>query len=174
MIEELTAATLPAALPELAALLRACVDNGASIGFLPPLAEAEALAFWQGLCPAIAEGSRRLLVARRDGRILGTGSLCPAGLPNGRHRAEISKLMVHPAARRLGLGRALMRALEALAAREGRWLLVLDTLTGDAGETLYRGLGWQEAGQVPDYALLPRDGVLGTAATTVMFKRLAA
>jgi acetyltransferase len=170
MIQELFADALPAALPELAEMLQACVADGASIGFLPPLAAGDAAAFWQGLRPSLSDGSRRTLVARREGRIVGTGSLVPAGLPNGRHRAEISKLMVHPAARRLGIGRALMQALEAMAARDGRWLLVLDTLSGDAGEALYRSLGWQEAGQIPDFALVPG----GTGATTYMFKRLAA
>ena len=41
-LEFLTAATLPAAQPELAGLLYACVHGGASIGFLAPLTPVEA------------------------------------------------------------------------------------------------------------------------------------
>ncbi|MFC3125288.1 GNAT family N-acetyltransferase [Pseudoroseomonas globiformis] len=175
-IEQLSADALPDFLPGLSAMLVACVAQGASIGFLPPLAVEAAEAFWRGLVPGLADGSRRMLVARQQGRLVGTGALLPATLPNGRHRAEISKLMVHPAARRQGIGAALMSALETMAAREGRWLLVLDTLDGDAGQAMYRSLGWQDAGIVPDYALVPQDngaeGATATAATRFMFKRL--
>lgn len=159
ILEELTAATLPAALPELAALLEACVAAGASIGFLHPMAPGEAAAWWQGLDGALRDGSRRVLLARDEaGRILGTGSLALAGLPNGRHRAEVAKLMVHPAARRQGVARQLLAALDEVALQEGRSLLVLDTRAGDAGEPLYRSLGWVEAGTIPGYALASEGG----------------
>jgi len=48
----------------LSALLRDAVDSGASVGFLPPLAEAEADAYWRGIVAAVREGSCLLLVAR--------------------------------------------------------------------------------------------------------------
>ncbi|MGY4800187.1 N-acetyltransferase family protein [Teichococcus aerofrigidensis] len=169
MIEELTAGTLPAALPGLAGLLVACVEAGASIGFLPPMRPAEAAAYWEGLAGALATGERRMLLAR-DGRgaVTGTASLVLAGLPNGRHRAEVAKVMVHPAARRQGVGRALMLRLEALAREEGRDLLVLDTKSGEAAERLYRALGWIAVGEVPGYALEPG----GRCATTFMYRAL--
>ncbi|MFC4168824.1 GNAT family N-acetyltransferase [Teichococcus aestuarii] len=169
MIEELTADTLPAALPELAALLEACVADGASIGFLHPMPAGEAAAWWRGLEGSLRDGSRRVLVARRAGRIAGTGALALAGLPNGRHRAEVSKLMVHPEMRRQGIARVLMLALEDVARAEERPLLVLDTKAGDAGEPLYRALGWREAGSIPGYAL--RSGG-GADATVFYYKTL--
>jgi len=169
MIEELTAETLPAAVPELAALLRACVGDGASIGFLLPMREGEAEAFWRDQGPALREGSRRVLVVRRGGRILGTGALALAGMPNGRHRAEVAKVMVHPEARRQGIGRAIMLALEERARTAGRSLLLLDTRSGDGGEALYRSLGWVPFGQVPGYAL-DNDG--RGVSTTFMYRRL--
>ncbi|MBK3424247.1 GNAT family N-acetyltransferase, partial [Methylobacterium ajmalii] len=92
-----------------------------------------------------------------------------AGPPNGRHRAEITKVLVHPRARRRGLGRALMNEAEAVARAEGRSLLVLDTRSHDAGEALYRSLGYAVTGVVPDYACSP-DGV--PEPCTFMHKRL--
>ncbi|MCQ4159405.1 GNAT family N-acetyltransferase [Roseomonas sp. GC11] len=169
VIEELTADTLPTALPELAALLEDCVAAGASIGFLHPMAEGEAAAWWSGLEGSLREGSRRVLVARREGRILGTGALALAGLPNGRHRAEVSKVMVHPGARRQGVARAILSGLYRLALAEGRHLLVLDTRAGDAGEPLYRADGWQEAGTIPGYALASEGG---TDPTVFYYKTL--
>ncbi|BBK30648.1 ribosomal protein S18 acetylase RimI-like enzyme [Stella humosa] len=162
-------ADLPALLPDLAAILLAAVEDGASVGFVLPFAQSEALAFWQGMAPAIAAGDRLLLVAHLDGRPVGTVQLVLAMPPNGRHRAEIAKLLVHPAARRRGIARALMLAAEAEARRHCRTLLVLDTRTGDGAEALYAGLGYALAGSVPDYAQAT-DGRL--AATSFMYKVL--
>ncbi|WP_159997485.1 N-acetyltransferase [Roseomonas sp. 18066] len=167
IIEELTAEGLPAALPQLAALLEACVAAGASIGFLHPMAEGEAAAWWRGLNDSLRDGSRRVLLARDGDRILGTGALALAGLPNGRHRAEVSKLMVHPEARRQGIARQVLAALDEIAWEEDRSLLVLDTRAGDAGEPLYRSLGWIEAGSIPGYALASE----GPADATVFYWR---
>ncbi|MDX2388743.1 GNAT family N-acetyltransferase [Streptomyces sp. DK15] len=75
--------------------------------------------------------------------------------PNGRHRAELRKLMVHPAARGRGTARTLLAEAEAQAARAGVILLFLDTETGSAAERFYRSAGWTEAGTIPDYATDP-------------------
>ena len=96
----------------------------------------------------------------------------PLGLKtfrNTQEKAEITKVLVHPRARRRGLGRALMNEAEAVARAEGRSLLVLDTRSHDAGEALYRSLGYAVTGVVPDYACSP-DGV--PEPCTFMHKRL--
>jgi len=46
---------------------------------------------------------------------------------------------------------------------------VLDTVTGDAAETLYRRMGWVTVGIVPNFALYP-DG--RPCATTFFYKEL--
>jgi ribosomal protein S18 acetylase RimI-like enzyme len=137
----------------LAALLKDSVDGGASVGFLPPLDPAEAIGYWQGVFIAIDNGSRLLWTAREpDGAVAGSVQLELETRPNGSHRAELMKLMVHSARRRRGLGRTLMLAAEAEARRLGRTTLVLDTRHGDPSERLYRSLGWELAGIVPRYA----------------------
>jgi len=79
-------------------------------------------------------------------------------------------MIVHPRARKLGIGRALMnRALDR--ARElGKTLATLDTRTGDVAEPLYASVGFEVAGVIPDYAWDP-DGK-AKHATTYMFRRL--
>jgi GNAT superfamily N-acetyltransferase len=77
-------------------------------------------------------------------------------------------MLVHRRARRRGVGAALMRAAEEAARLAGKSLLVLDTASGDA-ERLYLRLGWQAAGTVPDYALMPHGGL---CATTFYWRRL--
>ena len=46
-----------------------------------------------------------------------------------------------------------MHAAEEHARSEGRWMLVLDTVTGSPAAAMYESLGWQTVGTIPDYAL---------------------
>ncbi|CAL9615495.1 N-acetyltransferase family protein [Streptomyces sp. enrichment culture] len=155
---------------ELASLLTDTVESGASVGFLAPMDGAPALAWWRERAAAVAVGELAVWVARDGDRIVGTVSLAFPGKPNSRHRAEVVKLMVHPAARGRGLGRTLLTAAEEAAAAAGITLLHLDTETGSPAERLYRSAGWIRAGVIPDYAASPA-GVL--CATTIYYKRLA-
>jgi ribosomal protein S18 acetylase RimI-like enzyme len=152
-------------LSELSKLLIAVVDQGASVGFLPPLSRAEAVGYWRELLgPGIV-----LLVAEQEGRIVGTAQLHLALKANGSHRAEVAKVLVDPLCQRQGIGRALMTALEECAREEGRSLLVLDTRAGDVSNDLYRALGYVEAGRIPDYAR-SANGLLD--ATVYYYKKL--
>ena len=146
------------------ALLQDVVGDGASVGFLPPLGTEEARAYWESAAAALEAGGRRLWIARAvDGGIVGTVQLDLASQANGRHRAEVTRLMVLSSARRQGIGRLLMGAAEAEARRLGRTTLVLDTRQGDPSEARYRGMGWQPAGTIPRYAR-SADGTLHTTA----------
>ena len=163
-VEELSAAAALLLKSALDGLLKDVVDGGASVGFLPPLDDDEARAYWDGVVAALKGGGRRLWIARgTGGGIVGTVQLDLASQANGRHRAEVIKLMVVSSARRQGIGRLLMEAAEAEARELGRTTLVLDTRQGDPSEALYRGLGWQAAGAIPRYAR-SADGTLHTTA----------
>jgi GNAT superfamily N-acetyltransferase len=158
-------------LQALAAVLHAIVHDGASVGFVLPFSLEDALAFWRDrVLPAVNAGARRVWLARVDGKVAGTVQLILDTPPNQRHRAEIAKLLVHPEARRMGLGRALMLAAEAAARGEGRTLLTLDTRTGDRAEPLYLAMGYIAAGAIPDYARGPHSPQLEP--TTIMYKKL--
>lgn len=169
VIEEWSAAQLRHAVPEFCALLAACVELGAGVGFVLPHDFAAMEGFWSGLEGSLAGGGRILFAARWQGRLAGTVQLVPSGMPNGEQRAEISKLLVHPAARRRGIAEALMKAAEARALREGRTTLVLDT-GGAVAERLYRRLGWIYSGSIPAYAL-SFEGVPET--THIFYKHLS-
>jgi acetyltransferase len=157
-------------LQDLICLLQATVEDGASIGFLPPLSDAEARAYWSDVAAAMRGGSRTLTVALLDGRVVGAVQLGLEVRANGRHRAEVMKLMVHPDARGNGIGRELMLRAESLARGLGRTLLVLDTRCGDAAEQLYLRLGYTAAGIVPSYA---RSASGELHDTVFMFKQLS-
>lgn len=158
---------------QLANVLIDCVDGGASVSFMAPLARMQAVAFWERVASSVTEGSRVLLVAEDDvqRRIVGTVQLIIDLPPNQPHRADVAKMLVHRSARRQGVAPRLMQALEHAALDANRHVLVLDTVTGGDAERLYARLGWQRAGSIPDYALMPYGG---QCATTFFYKRLAA
>ena len=156
---------------ELSAILVDCVEGGASVSFMAPLARATADAFWQGVADGLDAGDRVLLVAEdhRGGALLGTVQVVFARPENQPHRADVAKMLVRRSARRQGVGGRLMRAAEDAAPAAGRTLHVLDTVTGSDAERLYRRLGWTPVGAVPGYALWP-DG--RPCDTTFFYKAL--
>jgi ribosomal protein S18 acetylase RimI-like enzyme len=88
---------------------------------------------------------------------------------NQPHRADLSKMSVHPSARRRGIGARLMQFAEKVALSAEKTLLVLDTASGSDAERLYERLGWIRVGIIPAYALSP-EGKL--CSTTIFYKRL--
>ncbi len=147
-----------------------CVEGGASISFMLPMTLEKAERFWRGVAEGVANNERALLVAHNEqSEIVGTVQVVLAQPENQPHRADISKMIVHRSARNQGIAAALMVAAEVEALREGKTVLVLDTAS-DGAERIYRKLGWQACGVIPDYALLP-GGEL--CATTYFYKRLA-
>lgn len=154
----------------LAAVLADCVAGGASVSYLAPFSHADARAAFAGFAADVAAGRRLILAAFADGEVVGSVQVVLAVPPNQPHRAEIAKLLVRRSARRQGIARLLMEHAEAEARAEGKTLLVLDTVTGDAAERLYTRLGWTRVGVIPGYALYP-DG--RPCDTTVFWKRVS-
>jgi ribosomal protein S18 acetylase RimI-like enzyme len=151
-VAALDPAELAKAVDRLAQILHSCVHEGASVGFIMPFDHSKARAYWLDRVAAPhAAGAKLVLIATLGDEIAGTAQLDLDSMPSKRHHAEVSKVLVDPAFRRAGVGRALMREIERRADKEGRWLLTLDT-AGDAAEALYRSLGYRLAGAIPNYA----------------------
>src|SRR5262245_57671129 len=154
-------AAAQAAIDELAEVLADCVEGGASVNFMLPYSRDDARKFFARVIASVARGETVLVAARLDGRIVGTVQLGLDMPPNQPHRGDIKKLLVHRAARKHGLGAALMERAEQEAKARGRTLLVLDTAGAEA-ERLYVRTGWQRVGVVPDYAMWPGGGFCDT------------
>jgi GNAT superfamily N-acetyltransferase len=153
-IEAIEPASYEDALDGLAALLVDAVEGGASVNFLAGVTREEATGWWAARTDAVRTGTITVFVARDDGdRIVGSTLIERSRNPNSPHRAEIGKVIVLRSARRQGIASALMRAAEDRARFEGRWMLVLDTVTGSPAAALYETLGWQTVGTIPGYAL---------------------
>jgi ribosomal protein S18 acetylase RimI-like enzyme len=172
-IERLSATGTLRGLAELSSLLIDVVEHGASIGFTLPLSGEEVQSYWQKVAGDVAAGNKELLAAVDDrGAVLGSAQLALESRANGRHRAEVQKVMVRHSLRGRGIGAALMLRLEHEAQAEGRTLLFLDTSTGTAGATtFYRKRGYTYVGGIPNYAANP-DGRL--VANAIFYKLLPA
>ena len=162
-------------LPALADLLIDGVHQGASLGFLAPLSRAAALDYWQAVFAQL--GPRQSLwiacegeqVECADGPLQGAVqlSLCPRA--NAHHRGEVQRLMVHSHSRGRGIASQLMSRAECAAQAQGRTLLVLEAPAGSQAEAVYVHLGWQRAGEIPDYDACA-EGQLHSSA--MYYKRL--
>ncbi|XQS17612.1 GNAT family N-acetyltransferase [Citrobacter telavivensis] len=166
----LDAGAIEARIDELCDVLIDCVTRGASVSFVLPFEPSKARAFWHGVAQSVSRGERVVLaVDNASGVMVGTVQLIVQQPENQPHRADVAKLLVHSSARRQGLARQLMMALEASAAQQHKTQLVLDTAAGSDAELFYHSCGWLKAGEIPNYALMP-DGKL--TGTTIFYKSL--
>jgi GNAT superfamily N-acetyltransferase len=153
----------------LAAVLRDCVEGGASVSYMAPFSDDDARGAFAGFVEEAERGRRLIVAAFDEEELVGTVQVILALPPNQPHRGEITKLLVRRSARRRGIARLLMERAEAEARAAGKTLLVLDTVTGDPAERLYEAMGWNRVGVIPNFALYP-DG--RPCATTFFWKAL--
>ena len=171
-------------LPALCDLLIDGVHRGASLGFLAPLSRYAALNYWHGVFARLGPQHSLWIACEAKTESEGdaddsTGlsgplqgavqlSLAPAG--NAHHRAEVQRLMVHSQARGRGIAGRLMCRLECTALAQARSLLVLEAQAGSQAEGMFVHLGWQRAGEIPDYDACAEGRLHGAA---LYYKRLA-
>ncbi len=96
------------------------------------------------------------LVAVQGGKVLGyVGSQSVLG------EADMMNLAVDPAARRLGLGRAIVEALVAALGNNGVHSLTLEVRASNLpAQKLYESLGFLQVGRRPNYYLEPKEDAL--------------
>ena len=99
---------------------------------------------------ATAAAAAHLLVAERDGEVVGVVALLPPEEPSRtvavEGEAELARLVVGSGARRRGIGRALAERCAELARAEG-WLAIAlwSRPYQTAGHRLYESLGYERA-----------------------------
>ncbi|MBV9560628.1 MAG: GNAT family N-acetyltransferase [Bradyrhizobium sp.] len=164
-------ASSPDIIAALSEILVETVANGGSVSFMHPLPVELASAFWTGSLAAADRGERIVLGALDGERLVATVTLLLDLPPNQPHRGEIAKMMTRLSHRHRGIASALLREAERIAIARGRTLLVLDTAVDEGASWLYERAGYQLAGIIPDYALMPHGGLTGTM---VYWKRLMA
>lgn len=146
----------------LAGLIVETVAAGGSVSFMHPFPLEAARAFWAGSLAAAARGERIVYGAFLGDELVATLTLLLAFPPNQPHRAEFAKMMTKVAARGRGIAMALIRRAEADAIGLGKTHLMLDTAAEEGASGLYEKAGFIRAGEVPDFALKPHGGLVGT------------
>ena len=154
-VRVIAAPELVQVLNDLTERLVEAVNDGSPLGFMPPIDSDMARDYWISMLPELRSGKRVLLVAMSEGIVLGSAQLVPSHRGNSPHRAEIEKVFVNRAVRKMGVGSALMNAIESLALHYGRTLLLLNTRQDQPAHGWYRSLGYRDAGVVPGWTIGP-------------------
>ena len=109
------------------------------------------------------DGGYNFLVAHHDGRVIGYTCFGERALTQGSY--DLFWIAVDPSARRLGAGKALMRATEAEVQRRGGRLIIVETSGMDKYEStraFYLGVGYQQEAVIRDFYKAGDDLVIYT------------
>ncbi|MEU4235139.1 GNAT family N-acetyltransferase [Nonomuraea sp. NPDC026600] len=136
---------------EIHRVLRAVVESGGAVGYLEPPGRDEADAWLAGVLDAVRRDDAALALALVDGQVEGMGLWMRGSAPIFTRSAEIGKIMAHPSARGLGLGRLIVSALIEHARQAGIETLTLGARGNNLGAIeLYERLGFREWGRLPN------------------------
>jgi len=162
-IEELDADAVRDRSGELARLLLDAHASGMALGLAAPLTTEGAQEAYVRAAERLEPGERILLAALDGDELVGAVQLDRAQAPNGRHRAELRRLVVRDDRRGAGIGRALVEAAVDRARAAGLLLVWLTTHDGTVADRFYERLGWTRSGVIEDWARLPDGTLTGNA-----------
>ena len=136
---------------EMLDLMNAVATRERTLGFFEPIDAEQGLALMRAFEADLRRGTVQVLAVRTDeGRIVGMVTLARAPLPARRHVVDMRRCVVAPEYRGQfllsGWEHALRKALEM-----GCDLITLE-VRDDGPAKLWRQLGFQEYGRLPDYA----------------------
>src|SRR4051812_5812014 len=134
-----------------------------ALGLAAPLSLEGARAAYAEAAARLAPRERLLFAAFDGSELVGAVQLDRSQVGNGRHRAEVRRLVVRADRRGTGVGRKLMDEVVDVARGLGLGLLQLSTHEGTDADRIYQRLGWTRAGVIPDFALLPNGELSGNA-----------
>ncbi|KAE9394344.1 acyl-CoA N-acyltransferase [Gymnopus androsaceus JB14] len=149
-------------IPQLAMLLKSCVDDNITMNFVQPFSIEDASKFWLSMEENIIKGKQFVIIAQEDSTdsdgvpiVLGCVILNLSQTPNAGHRGEVGKMIVGKEHRKRGIGKILMDCMEEVSRKNNRTVLVLDTQTGSGAEIFYERMGYNKVGVLPDVTLSP-------------------
>lgn len=132
-------------------------NAGGAVGLVAPVTVAEVRRLARVELAPVAEGRDDLVVATRDGALLGFGLLVTEPYGTHRHVGTIRRLQRDPRVAGEGIGAAVLAELERAAADRGLTLLALTVRGGSGREDFYTACGYRFDATLPDRLLI--DGV---------------
>lgn len=133
-------------------LIDLAVRDGGTLGYSSPLDAEEAESFLANLERRVDAGEAHVLLGRAGGVAVMMAVLSLNSMHNCRHRAEISKGVVHPAFRGRRLVELALKKLVERAELFGIEQLVLDVREHSRAHALWRRFGFATYGVLDDYA----------------------
>ncbi|ACY18649.1 GNAT family N-acetyltransferase [Haliangium ochraceum] len=137
---------------EIALLLNRVLEVDDTVGFPGPIPHERALTVATELDEAIRTGRSHLLVAKQGERFVGQCVLIPSASPNNRHVGWVVRSMIDPSMRLNGLVRRALPPLVERCDALGIEVLCIDVRVGTPAETIWRHVGFQPIGILPDYS----------------------
>ncbi|MFC4009684.1 GNAT family N-acetyltransferase [Nonomuraea purpurea] len=132
-------------------IFHAVVALGGAVGYLNPPTREETDPWLEETLRNVRDKDARLALAVVDGSVQGMGLWRRGPAPIFTHSAELGKIMAHPEARGLGLGRLVVTALIDSARAAGIEMLTLGVRGNNHGAIeLYESLGFREWGRLPN------------------------
>ena len=142
-------------------LIKDSVANNYSVGFMQDSTEADFEKFWLDEI-AKCDSQNGIFIALADEEVLGSVIVTRELRANGRHRAELRKLLVHSKAQKMGIGTALEKLATSFAKEIGLKLLYLDSATSYLINGVYEKWGWTKSGEIPNFAKNPDGSLVST------------
>ncbi|KAI3399663.1 hypothetical protein diail_6012 [Diaporthe ilicicola] len=149
--------------PYLAGLQAQCITRDLMIGsFLPPLSNDKLLNWWKDRIAESRAGTRVIILLLNEAEpgakvrgedLVGVAMLATPHSETSPFRARVESLLVAAKYRRNGGSVALMHAVHGQAILKGKTLLMAETESGTVAEKVFKKLGYDEIGKVPNYSL---------------------
>lgn len=133
---------------EIHRVLRDVAERGDAIGYLSPPTRSDTDSWLERTLTAVQSGNAALAIALVEGTVQATGLWCRSPHAMFTRCATLEKVMAHPGARGLGLGRLIVNALTDNARTAGLETLDLGVRGNNHGAIqLYEQLGFHEWGR---------------------------
>lgn len=133
-------------------LINCSVADGGTLGYEHPMNADDESRFIAGLREDLSSGRTRLLLGRADFGPAFMAQVHLNRMANCRHRAELSKGVVHPAYRGMNLVKTAFEEIVLLAESLGIQQLTLDVREGTRAHRLWQLFGFETYGVLEDYA----------------------
>lgn len=133
-------------------LVDSATGDGGTLGYAEVMSVSESEAFIEALRRSVVAGESSVLLGRVNSQPAFLVILTLNRMPNCRHRAELSKGVVHPDYRGKNYVQLAFRALIQRSEQLGIEQLVLDVREGCRAHLLWQRFGFVSFGVLDDYA----------------------
>lgn len=137
---------------QLLRLMNRTLKEETTIGFPGPIDEQTGHSLMKQMDADVRSGHRHVLVAFKDGAIVGQLILTPNSSPNHRHIVELTRGTIHPSFRGGGLALLAFQEVANKCVELGRELICLDVRAGTMAAMWWQHFGFRPYGLLADYS----------------------